>query len=71
MSEYRHEIIPDTCGVLETELSLWHLAILVLVVWLYYLGNGRESDGAGCFKHGYLTFDDILSLYKEYFAGKP
>lgn len=35
-----------------------------------YFGNGRESDGAWCFKFGYLTFEDIIRLYKEYFAGK-
>ena len=35
-----------------------------------YFGNGQERDGAWCFRHGYITFEDILRVYKEHFAGK-
>ncbi len=42
----------------------------MLLVLICYFGNGRESDGAWCFKHGYITFDFILQLYKEFKRGR-
>jgi len=39
-------------------------------VLICFFGDGRESDGAWCFKHGHITFDLILQLYKEFKRGR-
>ena len=43
--------------------------LCVFSVLIGYFGNGRDSDGAWCFKHGHITFDFILQLYKEFKRG--
>lgn len=43
---------------------------MLLTVLICYFGNGRESDGAWCFKHGCVTFDILLQLYKEFKRGR-
>lgn len=37
---------------------------------IIYFGSGRKKTGDWCFKDGYVTFDNIMQLYNNYFMGK-
>ena len=37
---------------------------------IYYCGNGKRNTGDWCFSDGFVTFDDITTLYNSFFKGQ-
>ena len=37
---------------------------------IWYTGHGERGTGNWCFKDGFVTFEQILQLYKQHFLGK-
>ena len=46
------------------------LYLCTCAVEIHYIGPGRRNTGDWCFKNGFITFNDITSLYKKHFYGK-
>ena len=46
------------------------LYLCTCAVEIYYIGPGRRNTGDWCFKDGFITFNNIASLYKKHFYGK-
>ena len=46
------------------------LYLCACAVGIYYIGPGRRNTGDWCFKDGFITFNDIASLYKKHFYGE-
>ena len=43
---------------------------MIHAVRIHYIGPGRRNTGDWCFKDGFITFNDIITLYEKYFKGK-
>ena len=37
---------------------------------IYYFGHSKKNTGDWCFKDGYITFKDIMSIYMNHFSGR-
>ena len=50
-----------------------NILLLFCSVIIHYIGPGRRGTGDWCFKDGFITFDDMLSLHATYLCnkGKP
>ena len=44
--------------------------MILYVGIIYYCGHGKRNTGDWCFKDGFISFEDIVSLYMSYFRGR-
>ena len=58
------------CGVVWCGGSVLLVSVFTDIALIWYTGHGQRGTGNWCFKDGFVTFEQILQLYKQHFFGK-